>query len=192
MNLVTIFIISIFTSISAVSHASTEPSVSMNTSYYSINGKSEDEIRNNLNKKTPIFENGRKFDAYTEWFVNWNFWWRKSSRSCAITKVKTRINIRQTFPKLKTNLPISGSLDIKWKKYMKSLLEHENGHKSLGLKAANEIKKRISNMSARSTCKKLEADANKIGNNILNKYKNLETRYDHRTNHGTNEGAIFP
>ncbi len=190
MNSVTIFIISTLISISLTSHVAAKPSISMNTSHYSIKGKSEYEIRNNINKKTPISKNGRKLDAYTKWSVNWNFWWNESNKACTISKVETRINITQTFPKLESN--ISGYLEIKWEKYMKSLLEHENKHKSFGLMAANEIEKTIRSMHSRSTCKKLETDANKIGNNTLNKYRNLEKKYDRTTNHGMNEGAIFP
>ncbi|PCI43535.1 MAG: hypothetical protein COB41_06815 [Proteobacteria bacterium] len=47
-------------------------------------------------------------------------------------------------------------------------------------------------MQARRTCKQLETDANRIAEGIIEKFKIIEKDYDSHTNHGMNDGAIFP
>lgn len=175
----------------SVAHPYAKPSVSASTKHYTVDGITENEIRNNLNIKKPINESGKSYDGYTEWFVNWNFWWNESNGTCEISKVKTKVNIKIILPKLK-NRARTNSLTKKWKRYERALIAHENGHKSHGIKAANEIEKNIMNMKKRKTCKKLETEANRIAEDIVKKYQNIDVEYDRKTKHGMNEGAVFP
>ncbi len=172
--------------------AASEPTVNIKTDYYFVSGNTASEIRNDLDMKTPIRERGIKYDARTNCDVKWHLWWNESNGLCTITKVKTRVDVQYVLPKLKTSIFLSKSLKQKWETYMKALLHHENGHKNLGVRAANEIELEIGKMAARSTCKQLEIDANRIGNTILEKIRGLEKEFDRKTNHGINEGAVFP
>ena len=168
------------------------PTIKSKINYYLVSGKTANKIRKNINRKTPIHQNGKSYDAYTKWFVKWNYWWDQSKNSCEITKVKTNINIQFTLPKLKITSALPKPLKRKWENYMKALSRHEDGHKQISLRAANEIERKILNMSPRRTCKKLEIDANNIGNKILKKFIRIEKEYDRKNNHGMNDGAIFP
>lgn len=168
------------------------PLISSGIEYYEISGNSEQQIRHNLNAKTPVLFKGKKYDAYTKWNVRWNFWWSESQNSCAISKVTVKLDVDQTLPKLIQSDSLTQSLSHQWETYYQALLEHEEGHKSLGLDAANEIEHAIKNLSAQSSCKTLESKANQLGHTIIKKYIKLEKDYDKRTNYGMNEGAIFP
>jgi len=169
-----------------------KPSVSTSTRHYSVDGLTENEIRNDLNDKRPIHESGKRYDGYTQWFVNWNFWWDESGGTCEISRVTTKVKVKLTLPKLKQNRARTDAVTKKWKKYEKALIAHENGHKSHGIKAANVIEKNIMNMKERKSCKELESEANRIAEDILKKYSNVDIEYDRKTKHGMNEGAVFP
>lgn len=168
------------------------PIVKVKTDYYSVSGKTAQEIRNDLNRKTPIQENGVKYDGYTSWFVKWNFWWRESNRRCSITTVKTKVDIQYTLPKLEVAITLPQPLQQKWDNYMQALIAHEAGHKNIGVRAANEIEQKIKNMASRPTCKQLEVDANHLGYETIQKYNRLDREFDRLTNHGVNDGAVFP
>jgi len=181
-----------FTILAMPTLAVSEPIVDIKTDYYLVSGKTASGIRNNLNMKTPIREGGIKYDARTDCFVKWNFWWNEYNGLCTITKVKTSVDVQYVLPKLDTSIFLPKSLKRKWGTYMKALLQHEGGHKDLGVRAANEIEKKIGNMAARSSCKQLEIDANRIGDKILEKFRDLEKEFDSKSNHGTKDGAVFP
>jgi predicted secreted Zn-dependent protease len=192
MNQITIFILAVFTLIAMPIRAVSAPVVDVKKDYYWVSGRTARDIRNDLNMKTPVREDGMKYDARTDWFVKWTFWWNESSSLCTIIKVETRADIHYVLPKLRRSGWIPNSLKQKWESYMKALLHHENEHKDLGVRAAREIEKEIGNMAARRACKQLEIDANRLGHKIMKKFNDLEREYDRKTNHGMNDRAVFP
>ena len=168
------------------------PIVKIKTEYYLVRGRTAQEIRSDLNRKTPIKENGVKYDGYTSWDIRWDFWWNKSHGRCSITTVKTKVDIQYTLPKLQTKIALSQSLQRKWDNYMQALMSHETEHKNIRVRAANEIEQKIKNMASRPSCKQLEVDANRLGYETIEKYNRLDDKFDHLTNHGINDGAVFP
>ncbi len=192
MNQIMFFTISLFILAVAPEPATSAPIVKLNTDYYLVTGGTAGEIRENIDRKTPVRENGSTYDARTDWLVKWSYLWDQSDGLCAITKVETEVNIQFILPKLKTSTALPKVLSKKWEVYMKALLRHEDGHKSIGVRAANEIERNILNMGSRRTCKKLETDANHIGDKLLNKFRAIEKEYDRKSNHGMNDGAVFP
>jgi predicted secreted Zn-dependent protease len=174
------------------SSALSDPAVDAKKNYYMVSGRTADEIRSSLNSKTPVHKGGKNFDAKTDWFVKWNYRWNDSGDSCVITNVTTRVDIHYILPKLRSIDDISGSLRIKWEDYWRALWLHEKGHGDFGLRAARKIEKSLINLEARSSCKKLGQDANLLANQIIEKIARLEKEYDINTNHGLDDGAVFP
>ncbi|WP_339138765.1 MAG: DUF922 domain-containing protein [Candidatus Electrothrix sp. GW3-4] len=164
----------------------------MTKDYYRVSGSTAREIRNDLDRKTPVNEKGKKYDAYTTWLVHWKYHWNASEDQCRITQVSTTVDVQYILPKLKRSAPLPKALVNKWERYLRALLQHENGHKDIGVRAANEIEEKIRNMKPRRTCQQLELDANRLGHKVLDKYLIIEDEFDRTTNHGGNDGAIFP
>lgn len=189
---ITMFILVVFSLAGIPVLAVSTPIVDLEIDYYLISGRTISEIRNDLDTKTPIREDGLNYDAHTDWFVKWNFWWHESNDQCTISKVTTSMDVQYILPKLTISKALPRLLKQKWEAYMKALLHHEDGHKNIGLRAANKIEKEIGNMAARRTCKQLEIDANGLGHRIIENFHGLEKEFDHKTDHGAKDGAIFP
>jgi len=192
MNQTTIFILLVFTLAVTPKATIAEPIVELKTDYYLISGETAAEIRDSMDRKRPIRENGLSYDAHTDWFVKWNFWWGQPNDSCTITRVTTKLNIQFILPELNGTSTLAEALRHKWKIYMEALLRHEDGHRNISIRAANEIENKILNMASRPTCERLEIDANQIGNSLLRKFRAIEEEYDRNSNHGMNDGAVFP
>ena len=168
------------------------PETRINNVYYMVTGNTAADIWADILAKSPVEHNGKSHVAYTKWNVNWRFWWLDKGDSCEISKVKSRLDVTYTLPKLNKTSSIPESVIEHWGKYYSALFEHEQGHKDLGMKAAIETENQISDMSPRSNCEQLELDANEIGKNVIDKYSRIEKEYDRSTNHGLNTGAVFP
>lgn len=169
-----------------------EPETRFNTVYYMVGGNTAEDIWADIMAKTPVLQNGKQHIAYTKWHVNWRFWWLDNGESCDISKVTTKLDVTYTLPRLKKTSTTPEPVITRWEEYYSALFDHEQGHKDLGIKAAIEVENEISNMGPKSSCNQLELDANKIGNNVINKYSRIEKEYDRSTNHGLNSGAVFP
>ncbi len=168
------------------------PETRVNNVYYMVEGKTAEDIWADIIAKSPVRQDGKGHVAYTKWHVNWQFWWIDNADSCEISQVTTKLDITYTLPRLKQTSSIPESVTAHWKKYYAALLDHEQGHKDLGVKAAIEIENKLSNMGPRRSCKQLELEANKMGKSVIDKYRQLEKEYDRSTNHGLNTGAVFP
>ena len=171
--------------------ALSRPIVDTKNHYYYVNGRTASEIRNDINRNTPFGRGSKKYDAHTDWHVNWHFRWNKSGGLCRITKVWTRVNVQYTLPKLNDSAALPRPLQQKWNTYYEALIRHEEGHGNIGVRAANEVENEIRNMPAQPNCRQLEIDANRLGNEIIDKYHELEKEYDRKTNHGMKDGAAF-
>lgn len=169
-----------------------DPTVKETTKYYKVNGSSAGQVRKNMTAKSPIVFEGKKFDAYTKWDVSWNFFWEEGNDICSITSVETTVTVSFTFPKWIDYYNADVALQQQWDQYMEALVEHEHGHKNIGVAAAEEIEEELLEIDSFSTCSQLERAANKRGHEIINKYVDIEKEYDKKTNHGMNTGAVFP
>lgn len=109
---------------------------------------------------------------------------------CSISEVATKLKISQILPKLTANT--NSSLQKKWDSYMAALLHHENGHRRIGTLAAHAIENGLYNLGHAADCKILDQKANVLSNKIINEHIALENEYDRITDHGANEGAVFP
>ncbi|MBN2383821.1 DUF922 domain-containing Zn-dependent protease [bacterium] len=168
------------------------PSVNEETIYYDVRGATVQELRANMNTTSPITFKGKKYDAYTDWKVNWNFWWDTLEEGCAITSVEVILTVTFTYPRWLDRQDAPPALQSKWERYLTALIEHEEGHKAIGLACAREIEERLSEMSPSASCELLEQIANDLADTILQKHINLEKDYDRRTDHGQKTGAVFP
>jgi len=174
------------------STALAEPETRINTVYYQVEGNTAEAIWADIIAKLPVKENGKQHVAYTRWHLNWQFWWTDHGSSCEISKLTTKLDVTYTLPRLKQNASMPQSVTAHWEKYYAALLDHEQGHKGLGVKAALELENKLLNMGPRRDCKQLELDANSMGKSVINKYSQTEKEYDRSTNHGLNTGAVFP
>jgi len=174
------------------SAALAETETRINNVYYLVDGNTAEDIWADTLAKSPVKENGKQHVAYTRWHVNWQFWWLEHGSSCEIDKVTTKLDVTYTLPRLKQSASIPQSVAAHWEKYYAALLDHEHGHKRLGIKAAIEIENQLLNMEPRLSCEQLELDANNMAKNVIDKYSQLEKEYDRSTNHGLNTGAVFP
>ena len=158
--------------------------------YYSVTGTTEQEIRNSLNKNSPVRVGNNRFDAYTSWNVSWRYTFLKEGQHCKLSQVTTSVVVEQILPRLISVL--SPELQIKWDNYYEALLRHEEGHKNFGIDAAQHIERKLKTISPQPTCKQLERNSNSAAKRILDFYVQKEKEYDKRTNYGAKEGATFP
>jgi len=174
-------------------YATAAPEIILQKRHYPAVGQTSAQIRQSLDRNTPVRQNGKPFDAYTKWDIDWQFWWAcDGDGTCRITKVTTVVRIRQTFPHLENTGDLVPQLADRWERYMIALIEHEEGHVALGVDAARDLERRLSQMGDRSSCDQLESEANALAREIIARYTRLEAHYDADTNYGERDGARFP
>lgn len=172
--------------------ARAEPTVKVDTHYYDIRGASAAELRQQMSRLGPPDRDGRRYDAYTKWYVAWRFTYHEDGKSCRIERVTTSADVTYTLPRWKVPRAAAPELTAHWDRYLAALQTHEDGHRDFGVRGAHEVEQQIRALPAHGSCRELEAAANAAGHRVLDKYRAQELAYDRDTRHGATQGAVFP
>ena len=103
----------------------TAPIVSSQTEYYPVCGNTVEEIRSDMDMKSPVHVHGFPYDAHTSWTIKWDFRWRGSGGTCKITELKVKVTIQQILPRLIDSVERAESVQEIWNSYTIALLHHE-------------------------------------------------------------------
>ena len=180
-----IFILLIFSN-----YVHSSPLVTERTKYFSVEGTSLRALFSDLNRKSPIRENGEVFHAYTASYVTWNWRWKKRNGSCNFTQVTSKVDITYTLPKL-TDIAKKSGISKDWMKWHASLVRHERNHAKNAVDIASVGNNKILRLSSRKNCKDLDKAAKNIVNILIKELHSRDKKYDVMTNHGESEGAAL-
>jgi len=173
-------------------NVSRQPTIKTTYHYYEIKGSSEEELRSQLDSLGPGNPDEGHFDAHTDWQVTWSYPYSQKRDKCSIGRIDIQVEITFTYPRWNPPPNAPEDLKEKWSHYLMSLQMHEEGHKDIGIEAANIVLEMLNNLPAFPTCNELEETADSKAADILAEFRTKEESYDQDTNHGRNQGAIFP
>jgi predicted secreted Zn-dependent protease len=172
--------------------AQNTPNVSIKTNYYDIQGSTAKQLRSQLNQLGAVDpKTGKRFDARVNWQVSWQYRYRPVSNQCQITQATVNVQVIYTMPRWNPSANASIDLKNRWNRYITALRQHEDGHKNHGVKAGQEILKTLNNLTTDS-CQRIGDIANQKGDAIIKQYNLKDIEYDHLTQHGFTQGAVFP
>lgn len=169
------------------------PTVSVRYKYYPIRGRTDTELRSQMSQKGPLDAlEGRRYDAYTAWTVNWSYRYKSVGKQCTIASVQTKVGITFTLPKWQPASGTPRSLKAEWKQYLAALQTHEDGHKYHGIAAGQDVIRTLSRFPSAASCSTLGTTANQAAQQIIQRYNQKDIEYDRLTQHGFTQGAVFP
>jgi predicted secreted Zn-dependent protease len=99
-------------------HIDAAPIVREETVYYNIRGATARDLRAQMNKFGVREKDGKTYDGYTNWRVNWNYRYNSNRPCCWLTSVKTTVRIKYTFPKWVDRPNASPELRRKWDEFI--------------------------------------------------------------------------
>jgi predicted secreted Zn-dependent protease len=152
------------------------------TNYYSVTGASFREIRQSIAESRP-WKDG--FDGDTRWNVEWKFSLAEAASGCSCTSFSTTTKITTTLPRWQPPSDVLPPVKEQWTRYFTNLAQHEAGHARIGLAAATEVGKGISQTGAQPDCDQLKRTINERAGKVVDDYRAREKEYDRRTAHGT-------
>jgi len=178
--------------VALASSAGAEPTVTLSYDNYEIEGRTDGELRQQMDRHGIRWTNGNTYDAYTDWNVNWRYRYRIIDGECSMGTVTITVKVEFRLPRWTDYANGAVALQKKWDAYMQALRQHEDGHKDFGIKAAAEIERALAELEPAGTCEELAEIANGLGQQIISEYAAAERAYDAETNFGEARGAVFP
>jgi predicted secreted Zn-dependent protease len=168
-----------------------EPDTAVKKTTYKITGNSVQELKAHMNELGPVDKNKRHHDAYTTWYVTWNFDCGNFGSASRAERIRVKVEVKYIFPKWEPPGNAPAELVKKWNVYTAALQKHEDGHRDIGLQAAREILDKLESLPSALSCQEVGRAVNETGQKILNLHRQTEVKYDLETRHGATQGALL-
>ena len=111
---------------------------------YDIKGRTYADLRRQLNEVGPLNPETRKrFDARTDWNLNWDYQYSQSDGKYQLTEHTVKVTATIHFPKwvdIEQGHPLARRL---WIVYLNNLKRHEEGHVELAKRAGQTLNTRL-------------------------------------------------
>lgn len=170
------------------------PTIVKTQSFYAIQGDTDKTLRQQMDTLGPITDD-KHFDAQTTWHINWKYTWQtppSSQAPCNLISTNVTATINVLLPQWINQDTAPPELQKRWNTYMTALRNHEQAHEANGINAANEIDAALAKISSAPTCQELKTTIDNTANQILHQHDIWDQQYDIDTNHGKNQGVVFP
>ena len=146
-------------------------------------------IRRQLDQIGPVSEvTGQRFDGLTTWGLHSTFSYNDSRDSCSIRNATIEVEAVITLPELQEGSLLPPHELTLWQAYVEQLRAHEDGHVSIYLAAAQDLRDEYLQVGAMADCRQLAAALTALSEAKIAAVRAADQRFDAETGHG----ALFP
>tara|TARA_R110002124_G_scaffold128157_19_gene288720 strand:+ start:17759 stop:18349 length:591 start_codon:yes stop_codon:yes gene_type:complete len=180
-----------FLFISEHAHASPEPIIDFSVEYYSVSGRTTDEINRSIFENTPIMMSGRRYGAVTKNDFITNFDQIASRRGgCEVRNVRVELKSKVILPKL-TPAYQSNQVSQEWNRYLSALIDHEKLHANNARRTAETLVTRLFGLESDLPCDQMKVKLNQAIDLLVSRMGAWDLRLDQQTSHGAAQGAFL-
>jgi predicted secreted Zn-dependent protease len=153
--------------------------------YYDIQGRTAEDLRQQMMLYGPLDNAGTRWDALTNWSLSWK-WTRGTdgSGACRVADPIVSINSKVSFPRWLAPDNAAPDLVTRWMAYTQALARHEGGHVSIAVDEVPYVEGLMRDSSCDDVGQAIQTGVQHI--------RDLEDKYETATDHGRTQGALFP
>jgi predicted secreted Zn-dependent protease len=158
---------------------------------YDIAGTTFAELNAAGMRSGPVSKNtGARVWGMCTWQVTWTFS-RGGVGQCALGKFSVTVGATIDLPRWINRDAASDSVRGSWDRFAAALRVHEDGHKDIGVRAANDLANRLRALPPARTCDELDRNIAALGDRVLAEHRALDQAYDRSTGNGASQGATL-
>jgi predicted secreted Zn-dependent protease len=168
-----------------------QDSLTITTNHYLVTGSTLREIRQSINRLRPGGEKATA-DAVTDWNIRWQTRVSSADGEFRVTSLTTTTTIAITMPSWRAPTNAAPSVMQKWVSYYSALQKHELNHAQSGMRAAEELRKRVGEIGPDADPNRLQQRVQALADAVIEEFKKRDKDFDRETNHGRKDGASLP
>ncbi|MDA8100813.1 MAG: DUF922 domain-containing protein [Nitrospiraceae bacterium] len=165
------------------------PIVTETCDCYEIRGASEKDLRDQLQRHGVRIGDGKTYDALTSWDIKWTYDHDKERSSCTADNFMVYVDISIRYPEWSRQDAAEPSLETSWNVYLQNLRSHEQGHRDIAVKKADELSHAVAALPPAATCDDLDRSIAVLGRKLMKELNAEQKAYDTVTGHGATQGA---
>ncbi|MGZ4359513.1 MAG: DUF922 domain-containing protein [Gaiellaceae bacterium] len=137
-------------------------------------------------------EDSERHGALSGWYGRWHSLLSTRAQGCSIAQADVSVELTYRLPRWLHPSGVSPGLVGSWKRYLRALRVHEEGHAENGVRTGSRVLHGLRALPPTPSCKRLENRANGMVANEVARGNSWDIAYDRRTGDGAAQGAVFP
>jgi len=148
--------------------------------WFPIRGTTSAQMRESMGDTAPYSaERQSRVWGQCRWWFDWDFKYLPGpTGGCRVAEVTITLNSRMKLPKWVDANQAPAELRARWESFERRLRQHEDGHKNNGVKAANDLARRIKALPEYPDCGILNNEIRKLGDRVWSEYALLDNAFD--------------
>lgn len=154
-------------------------SVAKSYSYFSIGGRTLDEIDKELSARGPkVGGAGKRHPGATRMRFSSNVTYASSNRGCTIDKAVVSVDATIILPRWGQRKRADGDTRLIWDTLSADIKRHEESHVQIARRHARELEQALRGLGRRSDCEALKRDAAALSARVLAAHDRAQERFD--------------
>lgn len=161
-------------------------SVAKTYSYFSVGGKTLEEIQDELDLRGPkVKTTGRRHPGATQMEFTTRVGYAKSDRGCAVVKASVTVKAKIILPRWKRPRGAENDVRLVWDTLASDIKRHEESHVSIAKNHARALEEALLKVGRQKDCDTAQAKARAVTQKILARHDRAQVEFDRA------EGANF-
>lgn len=159
--------------------ASASPRIVKTYSYFSISGRTADDLDAQLQKHGPLTRSsGFRHPGATQIKFGGEVTYLETDRNCSIGDVSVTLKTNITLPRWVNRRQASDTLGLIWDTLAADIKRHEERHAEIARGYARKLETNLNSLGSRKTCKELEAEVGKLTKAMIDEHDRDQLQFD--------------
>lgn len=154
-------------------------SLSKTYSYFSIGGRTLEEIENELVRRGPhVKSTGKRHPGATQMEFTTRLGYAQGENSCAVVKASVSVQARMILPRWRQRGKVENDVKLIWSTLSEDIKRHEESHVVIAKNHARELELALKAIGRQKTCQIAAAKAKAITDRILARHDAAQDEFD--------------
>lgn len=159
--------------------AQSETLISKSFSYYSIGGKTADDLDRELARRGPLLKSsGTRHPGATEMKFGGDVEYVQKGNRCAVSNVQVKLSTKLILPRWRNRKRADPDLALIWDTLARDIKRHEERHAEIARNHARILEKKLVKLWPRRTCAEMEKSVAKETAKIMAAHDADQARFD--------------
>jgi len=158
---------------------------------YDVAGTTSTELWDQIRQFGPTDAAGKHYAGDLLSNIHWQTWLHTDAQGCSVERSEVTVDTVVTVPRWTNAREGSEALQTDWDIFLSRLKEHEAGHRSNAVKAAQAVREAIEGVGRLPDCDTLRPIVKQAAEAAIDHWKQVDIDYDTTTRHGETQGAVL-
>lgn len=159
--------------------ADASPRITKTYAYFSINGRTADDLDAQLQKHGPLTRStGFRHPGATQIKFGGEVTYLETDRDCSIGDINVTLKTHITLPRWVNRRQADGTLGLIWDTLAADIKRHEERHAEIARGYARKLENRLHALNSRRTCRELEVEVGKLTKAMIEEHDRDQLQFD--------------